>query len=295
MIGGMKCAALQWDVRRGAAAWNLAAARGALDEALGQGTRLVVLPELWATSFPDADAASDGELLAAAAAAAEWARAASGEAGIVVAGSYLAAADAGGRFFNRLLVFDGGQEILAYDKLHLFRPAAEHEVFAEGAAMPAVVDSSVGRLSGIVCYDLRFGELFAHMLDGGVEVVVCPAQWPVPRAAHWRALVVGRAVETQALVVAANRLGDEAIGGGRVLSFPGNSLLVNGSGEVLGEGAGEAGAVLGELDVAAARSLRIRIPVRKDRRPDVYGARGRGDAMGEALPRPPDRRPRSDQ
>lgn len=287
----MKCAALQWDVRRGAAEWNLAAAQAGLAEARGAGARLVVLPELWATSFPDADGRRDGELLATASAAADWARAASEEAGIVVAGSYLVAAD-GARFRNRLLVFDGGRELLAYDKLHLFRPSAEHEAFEAGDVLPPVVESSLGRMSGAICYDLRFGELFTHMLSGGVEVVVCPAQWPVPRAAHWRALVMGRAVELQALVVAANRLGDEDLGGGRVLSFGGNSLLADGYGEVLGEGSGEAGCVPGEWDEAAAKRLRIRVPVRKDRRCDVYGGE---DAMGEAGPRPSDRRPRSDQ
>jgi predicted amidohydrolase len=272
-MAGMKVAALQWDVRREAVEENLEAAQAALEEALAAEARLVVLPELWATSFPGPDAAGDAGLLRAAERAQEWAREASRQFEIAVAGSYLApASGAARRFRNRLVVFDAGEPILEYDKAHLFRPTAEHEVFEAGDALPAVVESSAGRLSGVVCYDLRFGEVFSHLIEGGVEVVVCPAQWASPRAVHWRALVVGRAVEIQATVVAANRLGVEPLGSrGRVVEFPGNSLVVDGHGHVSGEGAGAAGAVVGELDREEGRALRIRVPVRKDRRREVYG------------------------
>ena len=269
----MKCAALQWDVQRGALEANLEAAEAALGAARAAGARLVVLPELWTTSFPGAETELDAKLLEAADRGREWAQAVSAEHGMVVAGSYLASspAELAGRFFNRLVVFDQGAQLFEYDKLHLFQPTAEHEVFTAGSSAPPVVDSSVGRLSGVICYDLRFGELFTHVLEAGAEVVVCPAQWPTARESHWRALVMGRAVETQATFVAANRLGGEAVGRAeRWLEFPGNSLVVDGHGVVSAEGVGQSGAVLGKLDLTAARSLRVRVPVGKGRRPDVY-------------------------
>lgn len=264
----MKVAALQWDVRRGAAAHNLAAARSALEAAVAGGAQLAVLPEVWATSFPRERGQT--ELLEAAEAGEAWLAEASRAHGVVLAGTHLAPAG-GGRCFNRLSVWDGGERVLAYDKLHLFTPTAEHEVFAAGDALPEVVETRVGRLSGVVCYDLRFGELFARMLTSGVEVVVCPAQWPAARAAHWRGLVVGRAIECQAGVVAANRTGSEPVGSGtRVLEFAGNSVVADGHGRCLAEGAGQEGAVVTDLDLEAMRKLRIRVPVGKDRRPELY-------------------------
>ena len=269
----MKCAALQWDVQRGVVEANLRAAEAALGAARAGGAQLVVLPELWTTSFPGAEIELDAELLDGAARGREWAQAVSAKYGLVVAGSYLAPSpvELVGRFFNRLVVFDQGAQLFQYDKLHLFQPTAEHEVFTAGSSAPPVVDSSVGRLSGVICYDLRFGELFTHILEAGADVVVCPAQWPTARESHWRALVMGRAVETQATFVAANRLGSEVVGRAeRWLEFPGNSLVVDGHGVVSAEGAGESGAVIGELDLAAAHSLRVRVPVGKGRRPDIY-------------------------
>lgn len=264
----MKVAALQWDVRRGAAAHNLAAARSALDAAVAGGALLAVLPEVWATSFPRERGQT--ELLEAAEAGEAWLAEASRAHSLVLAGTHLAPA-AGGRFFNRLSVWDGGERVLAYDKLHLFTPTAEQEVFAAGAELPGVADTRIGRLSGAICYDLRFGELFTRMLTAGVEIVVCPAQWPAARAAHWRGLVMGRAIECQAGIVGANRTGSEPVGSGaRVLEFSGNSVVADGHGRCLAEGAGQEGAVLAELDTEAMRKLRVRVPVGKDRRPELY-------------------------
>ena len=277
----MKVAALQFDVQRAAtdpaaAAQNLAAARTALEAAVTAGARLVVLPEVWATSFPDGQSAGDTALLGAAEEATAMASRWSAEFGIVIAGSYLAPADglgkgAGGRFYNRLLVHDGGDLCLTYDKVHLFTPTAEHEVFAAGDQLPPVVETSAGLLSGAICYDLRFPELFVPMRQAEVDLVVVPAQWAARRADHWRALVMGRAVEGQFTVVAANRTGSEPLGQrGQVIAFPGNSLVASAAGEALAEGRGEQGPILGLVDPELCRKQRIRVPVGKDRRGDLY-------------------------
>ena len=95
---------------------------------------------------------------------------------------------------------------------------------------------------------------------GEAEVLCVPAQWPRPRAAHWRALLVGLAVANQCFVVGANRTGteraDRSGGRGLELEFPGNSLVADPHGRVLAEGAGENGLVSAELDLPLARELR---------------------------------------
>lgn len=276
----LNVAALQWDVRTGDVAWNLAAAEATLAEALAGGARLVVLPELWTTSFPGPwlgpDGGADGDLalIEGAAAGRAWARAASKRHGIVLTGTYLVPCDGpGGRFSNRLEVFDCGQMVGHYDKLHLFTPTAEHAVFEAGMAPPLVVETSVGCLGGVICYDLRFGELFGRLLEAGVEVIVCSGQWAAARTDHWRALVMGRAVECQATLVAANRTGAVELGrAGTLLEYGGDSLIADGNGVVSGAGQGQVGAVMGIYDRAAGRAMRVRVPVGKDRRAGVYAA-----------------------
>jgi len=265
----MRAAAFQFDVRRGDVAANLAAVERGLRAAAERGIELVVLPEMWPTSFvaEGADSwqrASDDAL----ARVAQLSR----ELELVVAGSSLGAAPGNVPPRNRLTVFARGERVLTYDKLHLFSPTAEGESFSAGDALPTTVETPLGKLAGIVCYDLRFGPcLRAPFLDEA-EVLLVPAQWPAPRASHWRALVCGRAAELQAFVVAANRTGTDLVGRRELaLDFAGNSLIAAPDGSVLAEGRGAVGLVEAELDLAISRALRRAVPVRRDERRDLYG------------------------
>ena len=266
----LRVAAFQFDVRRGDVAGNLRRVEEGLAEAARDGVRLVVLPEMWPSSFLD-----PAEMKACPVAASEEAVARLGELsaerGLVVCGSAYGATDETRKPANRLHVFDRGELVLAYDKVHLFSPTAEGETFSAGTAPPATVDTSVGRLSGIVCYDVRFGPLLRVPQRAGAELLLVPAQWPDTRAHHWRALVVGRAVEMQLFVVGANRTGRDLVGRRKLeLTFPGNSLIVDPHGRALAEGNGPEGLVKADIELEAGRRMRIRVPVGKDERRDLY-------------------------
>jgi omega-amidase len=262
----MRVAALQLDVHPEDVARNLEQVHQGLIEAAREDVRLVVLPEMWPTSFVrDVDASHVDASTRALAELASWSR----ELGVIVSGS----AYGPGKSLptNRLHVFEDGQEVLSYEKVHLFSPAAEHLGFSAGTAPPATIDTSIGRLSGVVCYDLRFPEVLRVPFRDGVEIFAVSAQWATPRAQQWRALAIGRAVEAQCFVIACNRTGSSLIGRRQLeLVFPGNSLIVDPYGEVLAEGEGEVGLVSAEIDLDAGRRLRTRIPVDKDERRDLY-------------------------
>jgi predicted amidohydrolase len=269
----MRAAALQMDVRRGEVEANLAAVERGLRDAAERGVALVVLPEMWPTSFV-ADTA-DPRWLRATDAALARVDALARELGLVVAGSALAAGGAGEPPRNRLVVSERGERVLTYDKLHLFSPTAEDASFTAGSALPPTATTALGRIAGVVCYDLRFGPCLRAPFLAEAEILVVPAQWPAPRAAQWRALVLGRAAELQAFVVAANRTGTDTVGRRELeLAFPGNSLVAGPDGTVRAEGRGEDGLVMAELDLAELRALRRAVPVRRDERPDVYGPAG---------------------
>jgi predicted amidohydrolase len=266
--GAVKVGAYSFDVRAGEMERNLACVEAALAEARERGVELALLPEMWPTSFP-AGALAEDELerwLAASQRGVERALSLSAELGIAIAGSAYARA-AGGMPRNRLQVFANGREVLGYDKRHLFSPTAEDVQFSAGEAAPGVVELGRVRVAGVVCYDLRFGELFVPLHQQRAELLLVPAQWPTARAAHWRALVAGRAVEAQAFVLACNRCGSAAIGRrGETLEFPGNSLVVAPSGEVLAEGSAAGGWTIADIDPHHAREHKRRVPVDKDRR-----------------------------
>lgn len=262
----MRVAALQFSVQEDDPAANLAAVEDGLRRAAADGCRLVALPEMWPTSFTD----DVGETqFVTSEEAVDAVRAWSAELDLVVCGSAYGRGPEG-RPTNRFHALDRGELVGAYDKLHLFSPTAEHLTFAAGAGPLPAIPTSVGVIAPVVCYDLRFPAPLRAAFHAGAELLVCCAQWPDPRASHWRALVLGRAVEGMWPVVAANRTGRTLLGRQRrELDFPGNSLIVSQDGEVLAEGEGRAGLVAAEVDLAAARALRRRVPVAKDERVDL--------------------------
>ncbi len=265
------CACVQFNVKRGDVGHNLEAAVAGIRQAAAQGARLMVLPEVWTTSF--VKEVSPSLLDASGAAEAEVTRM-SRELGIVVVGGGLERVD--GRVYNRALLIDRGRVLGSYRKIHLFTPHAEPRYFAAGA-VPLIADTSVGRIGVVICYDIRFPELIRYYFLKKVEILAVPSQWPEARAAHWRTLLKARAVENEMFVAGCNRTGAESsLKNQDPLSFPGDSRIVDPMGETLGAGAGEDAPVVAAIEPRKVRTMRRILPIHRDRRPDVYAAIWRG-------------------
>ncbi|MCA8978206.1 MAG: carbon-nitrogen family hydrolase [Planctomycetes bacterium] len=258
-------ACVQFDVRPGDVAENLASVRAGLEEAAEAGARLCVLPELWSTSF---SAACSKELLDEAEAAEQELRNLSGQHHMVIVGSTVEAE--GGAIYNTAYVHDDGNTIGSYRKVHLFSPNAEDRYHTAGES-PLVLDTSVGRVGVMICYDLRFPELGRYYLRTGAEIVVVPGQWPEARSQHWRTLLRARAIENEVFVIGCNRTGQEpSLKTNEPMTFPGDGRIVDPTGEILASGSGEAGAVVAEIERRKVRTMRRILPVERDQRPSVY-------------------------
>ena len=61
----------------------------------------------------------------------------------------------------------------------------------------------------VICYDLRFLELFARMKRP--ELIICAADWPLVRIHHWDALLKARAIEGRCYVAGINANGHSAV------------------------------------------------------------------------------------
>jgi predicted amidohydrolase len=262
-----QAACVQFDVRPGDVAANASAMQAGVEEAVAAGARLCVLPEMWATSFlPQFD---DDVVQQAAAAEAEL-RELSHGLRLVLVGSNAEVVD--GAVYNTARVWDCGELRGSYRKIHLFSPNLEHRRHAAGD-MPCVVESSLGRLGVMICYDLRFPELARYYFHQGVEVLCVPGQWPEARSQHWRTLLRARAIENQMFVVGCNRTGQEpSQRNGEPMAFPGDGRIVDPIGDVLAAGSGDAGAIVATIAPRQVRTMRRILPIARDVRPDVYEA-----------------------
>lgn len=102
---------------------------------------------------------------------------------------------------NRVTVWQGGRELARYDKVHLFAPNGEYELWEEGNRYVAV--RALGHTVGLLnCNDVRFPEQArALRLKAHCDLLVAVAWWPWRRDHVWRILLRARAIENAAWVV----------------------------------------------------------------------------------------------
>jgi nitrilase len=151
-----------------------------------------------------------------------------------------------------LIYDDKGKCVARYDKIHLFDVHIEEssENYNESETIEAddkviVVDTPFGKLGLSICYDLRFPELFRHMLDQGVDIIVLPAAFTaITGKAHWEPLVRARAIENLSYVIAAAQGGYHLNG----RETYGDSMIVNPWGTILDRLPRGSGFVIAEID-----------------------------------------------
>ncbi len=162
-----------------------------------------------------------------------------------------------GNVYNRFLIVgpDGLQG--QYDKKHLFGLGAEKELITAGVNRE-VLDINDWRVNLQICYDLRF-PVWMRNTDH-TELIVLVANWPAPRIAAWRALLVARAIENQCYVLGVNRLGEDGNG----LSYTGDSLLVDPAGQILVDAGIQEGLFSASIDKDILTNFQQKFPFLKD-------------------------------
>jgi nitrilase len=266
----MKLAAVQM-VSAADVGTNLEQAARLIGEAAAQGARFVVLPENFALMASDDSsrqqaAENDGHgpiqdfLAAQARQHGLW----------LVGGSVLLKSANPARLRSACLVYDErGMRVARYDKIHLFDVTLPHgEQYRESSVLepgdtPVVMDTPFGRVGLSICYDLRFPELYRHLLAQGAVLMVVPSAFTATTGrAHWEVLVRARAIENLVYVVAPNQGGVHENG----RETHGDSMIVSPWGEVLARRSKGPGVVMATLDTERLRQVRQQLPSIEHRR-----------------------------
>jgi len=257
----VKVAAVQHDIVWEDRDANFTRLAPMIADAAAEGARLVVLTEMYSTGFSmDTEKIAEPEGGPSARFLADQAVAYN----VWVCGSMPERASGVDRPYNQLVLAGPGGEVYRYAKIHPFTYAREHDRFAAGD-QHLTVDVEGVAVSLFVCYDLRFADEF-WALAPSTDCYVVVANWPAGRREHWRTLARARAIENQAYVVAANRVGS---GGG--LDYAGDSAVYGPFGEELAIATdtgtiGTEEIVSADVDPEHVAKIRARFPFLQDRR-----------------------------
>ena len=251
LITSCQAGFLQFDVTAGDAERNLATLEHCLRRLSPDGPALIVLPELWSAGFTHGRlhqvALRSAELLARLVQLAE-------RYNIHLAGSLPEEllTEVGSSVYNTLSIVGPRGVAGAIRKQQLFVPMEEDRYFTPGDD-PRPVETELGLIGGLVCYDLRFPGLATGHAAAGAGMLVVSAQWPMARVAHWRTLLRARAIENQLFVVGCNRCG---VSGG--IEFGGHSMVIGPDGSVLLEAGEKEEEALVAIDPEQLHAVRSR-------------------------------------
>ena len=249
----------------------------AIREAAARGTDVVVLPELITSGYvfrsPEEAAGlairPHDEILM------QWASEAA-RADLVLAGGFCELGD-DGHLYNSAALFDATGLRAVYRKLHLWD--REKLVFTPGCSPPPVLDTRIGRVSLLICYDLEFPELTRSVALAGTQLLLVPTNWPLvprPRGEHPPEAMIGMAAArvNRMAIACADRTGNE-----RGQDWTAGTSIIGVDGWVVAESR-EPGAVVADLDLDAALNKRLTegADAFGDRRPEFYRDLARSEA-----------------
>lgn len=105
----------------------------------------------------------------------------------------------------------------------------EASVFATGSG-PATIETPIGTVGFLLCYDLNFPEAALDYARLGVDCLAVSAAWRESFRADWELLIRARALDTTCYVVGTNHAGDQrnrVHQGGSRIAGPDGAVLVS--------------------------------------------------------------------
>ncbi len=201
-----------------------------------------------------------------------------------------------GIYHNTAYVFDHGKLAGKYRKMHIPDDPGYYEkfYFTPGDLGFEPIDTSVGRLGVLVCWDQWYPEAARIMALKGAEVLIYPTaigylECPKERYDElcekentpeekqkmldaWIAVQRGHAVANGIPVIAVNRVGSEKDSSCILegICFWGNSFVLGAQGEFLAHAGEEERVITVELDLKKHAEVRKIWPFLRDRRIEAY-------------------------
>jgi len=192
-----------------------------------------------------------------------------------------------GLYHNTAVVIESNGEIVGkYRKMHIPDDPAYYEkfYFTPGDMGFHPIQTSVGKLGVLVCWDQWYPEAARLMAMQGAEMLIYPtaigyADNDTPEEQQrqrmaWQTVMRGHAVANGLPVIAVNRVGFEPDPSGQTagIQFWGTSFVAGPQGEIIYEAStGDEESIVVEMDMDRSEQVRRWWPFLRDRRIDAYG------------------------
>lgn len=271
----VRVSAAQYAPSLGNVAQNFAVSIDHMERAARSGAKILVLPECCLTGYHFSNIASLEPLSEDINGAhIETWRDVSARLGLILVAG-IAERD-GETLFDTAVVLSPDGKVASYRKIHLW--GLEKNLYDAGD-QPVVIDTAVGRIGILICYDLWFPELSRALTLQGADILASPANWAGNTNLKSRLDADGRcmgyhlarttACVNERPVIVADRVGSE-----NGLRYLGNSCIVNASGEVVAGPADDESEtlILGDIELGSPKVVQQSHLL--SRRPDIYNRSG---------------------
>lgn len=194
---------------------------------------------------------------------------------------------AAGLYHNTAVVIESNGEIAGkYRKMHIPDDPAYYEkfYFTPGDMGFHPIQTSLGKLGVLVCWDQWYPEAARLMAMQGAEMLIYPtaigyADNDTPEEQQrqrmaWQTVMRGHAVANGLPVIAVNRVGFEPDPSGQTagIQFWGTSFVAGPQGEIIYEAStDDEESIIVEMDMDRSEQVRRWWPFLRDRRIDAYG------------------------
>ena len=185
---------------------------------------------------------------------------------IQVVGSFYEKSRKKDRVYDTSFVIDkSGKVISTYRKIHLYDALGfkESDKIVSGSKITKPVNTSLGKMGMMICYDLRFPEMARSLATAGAEVLVAPSAWVKGnmKEEHWITINKTRAIENGCYVIAPDQVGN---------IYCGRSLVVDPYGKILLDMKKKQGIGFVNINLNKVKQTRKILPLLKNRRTDIY-------------------------
>jgi len=135
----------------------------------------------------------------------------------------------GDKLYNSSVLIEPNGKVHTYRKIHLFD--REKNLFDPGDIPLTVIDTEIGRLGMMICFDWVFPEVARTLALKGAQVLIHPSNLVLQ---YCQKAMYARSVENGVFSITCNRVGSETQTD-RTLTFTGASQILSNRGEIIAQ------------------------------------------------------------